>query len=119
MTEIKFRAWDYEDNQMYDDSQIVIHDGTVFIGKIKYIHQISDDTELMQHIGLRDKNDVEIYEGDIIKIGDLYYELIWENGKACELHNDKDKYAPRFVFKYLDRIEVVGNIYENKELLND
>lgn len=122
MREIKFRAWDYDSLQMYDDEQIIIQSGTVFIGKIKYIHKISDDVELMQFTGLKDRNGVEIYEGDIIKepcyhckdnvnIAEVVFEdcVIKLKGDSCDsFASHSAKYG-----------EVIGNIYENKELLNE
>jgi len=114
MIEIKFRAWDYDNECMYDDSQVIIHNGTVFIGRIKYSQQISQDTELMQYTGLKDKNGVEIYEGDILRdydnelIGVVSFQdgafiVSWEN-EFCN------------TFEWSSE-SVIGNIYENPELL--
>ena len=116
--EIKFRAWDYEDLQMYDDEQIIIQGGTVFIGKIKYIHQISDDVELMQYTGLKDKNGVEIYEGDILRLSDETNPLDYYQVKYVENFFALDgELAIHIKSAYFKEREVIGNIYENGDLL--
>lgn len=105
MREIKFRAWDGE-KMVFTDYVIAI-DGTRNRGN-RYL-------ELMQYTGLKDKNGKEIYEGDIIAGG---WVVTWHNG-GLRMHLPK-------IFEgtiYLDfstsmECEVIGNIYENPELLN-
>ena len=74
MRDIKFRAWDYDDEQMYDDSQIVIHGGTSFVGKIKYIHQISEDVFRVESFEINffdiynEITQYQMYEGLVLKL---------------------------------------------------
>lgn len=101
--EIKFRAWD---------------DGAMFVQPIagnyamsRFVGFLGDGAILMQYTGLKDKNGVEIYEGDILK-GGIYkvYVVEWDYGNTTFGLNE---YSVRKAF------EVIGNIYENKDLLCD
>ena len=78
-----------------------------------------DEFELMQYTGLKDKNGVEIYEGDIVKWSHLGGEkyVIYYNESECHFFakpTDEDE-----IESYLDstHMEYVGNIHENPELL--
>lgn len=72
------------------------------------------DLFLMQSTGLKDKNGVEIYEGDIFRFGDRNYVVIYNLGSfGCF---EDDKYFPLGEIFYRNG-EVIGNIYENPELL--
>jgi uncharacterized phage protein (TIGR01671 family) len=122
MREIKFRIWDKDLNIMSCDSDNIL---IMFLGKdmcISYDSISGDGTiknyELMQCTGLKDKNEVNIYEGDI-----LYYDfdedcqskgiVTYTDGCFCI---DNDILYP---LHSLNEIRVVGNIYENPELLED
>ena len=72
---------------------------------------LAPETILMQFTGLKDKQGKEIYEGDIV-----------ENGDVARPQSNIVKYVTtlnmaRYIPSHLERCEVIGNIYENPELL--
>lgn len=124
--EIKFRAWDLTSKKF--DANIYIHlDGWIMDTEID---DGRDDLILMQYTGLVDKNGKEIYEGDILK----YYKIFDFNKKYEEkrifevkymaLHNCGDCTEDSGIgFNFylledrLEYIEIIGNRFENPELL--
>lgn len=81
-----------------------------------------DEIELMQSTGLKDKNGKGIFEGDIVKMAKdvysepTYYEVVRHRGGAYRL--ESKQHGCELWLRHTD-CEVVGNIYENPELLED
>ena len=127
MREIKFRAW-------HDTKQSMMQEGDNYgtssgIDCLVYKQQ-GQPVELMQYTGLLDKNGVEIYEGDIVKYHqaeyseetELYEDRItsveWADDCYALIHREPEiKLITPFNICRSKIIEVIGNIYENKELL--
>ena len=114
MREIKFRAWYTKFNAMWN------------VWLMQYTNSVTNketgeraeinEVELMQYTGLKDKNDVEIYEGDIVKhitakwTGEIKYtdgSFVVE-GQILTWYLNKGR---------AERLEVIGNIHDNPELL--
>ena len=105
MREIKFRAYSHRAKKMYQWEDLTNEE----IGDMLRNPQ----EEIMQYTGLKDKNGKEIYEGDILS---NYYvvEMKWDEGMS-------DECIYGWVFGSRDdipeKMKVIGNIYENKDLL--
>ncbi len=127
MREIEFRAWDKKEKVMCWVSIIDFeHRECVLVYPTKEYKEKTksfDEIELIQYTGLKDKNNKEIYEGDIIKniqpilsdskkIGVINYvdgafRVEWlESGEDLIYYYDTERF-----------FEIIGNIYENSELL--
>ena len=121
MREIKFRAWDRKSSQMVYPSVV----GNPFD---------SEELELMQFTGLKDVQGREVYEGDIIKpeklpsddpyeeVGEIYWDgdgyywaIKWRNVDRGFVKSNLDKLMAVFA----SGLEIIGNIYENPELLKE
>lgn len=84
-------------------------------------HNSMERYNLMQYTGLKDKNGREIYEGDIVRIGDeLVEEVKWiaEGDWLADKQPMVGFVSHGTIYKG-SPVEVIGNIYENPELLND
>jgi uncharacterized phage protein (TIGR01671 family) len=124
MREIKFRAWDTQDEKWIEFNDLKF--GAHGVWAVVYYDQKQGDIvqemayiELMQYTGLKDKNGTEIYEGDFFKPwdDDRLYKISWNTDYAkfrCEQVAGRD--WPCDLDQHIYG-EVTGNIYENPELL--
>ena len=125
--EIKFRAWDKHHRRMFNIQRMTWNEGIPVEGEM---------FELMQYTGLRDKNGKEIYEGDILRVwwNSVDGKDIGGVGIVCfGNHNatGEDYYSNPSYGWYIDwngtyslvnipgEIEVIGNIYENPNLIKE
>lgn len=117
MKELKFRAWDFLEKTMIDISHWTIN-------------MLNENrAPIMQFTGLKDKNGKEIYEGDIIvnktnKTGASYRVIFESGGFTFEANNDFSGVGKRCNRRFWpadfarpENWEVIGNLYQNPELL--
>lgn len=129
--EIKFRVWDNVDKKYlslkdYQDLGAieVENDGTLTLSpRYRFLTSMMIMPERFvpqQYVGLKDKNGVEIYEGDIVRLVydniEHIYQIIFDKEEFdFKATNGKENYGVDF--QYLgccEEIEVIGNIYENE-----
>ena len=113
----KFRAWDKETKSMNGMAEIYRNRNQEI-----ELHPRDKNIILMQSTGLKDKNGKEIFEGDIVKMAKdfysepTYYEVVRHYGGAYRL--ESKQHGCELWLRHTD-CEVVGNVYENRELLED
>lgn len=129
MREIKFRAWDEKNKTMHNvwgltQISVCLEEDAEFP---PHYQKLSNGFKIMQSTGIKDKNGKEIYEGDVVML---------DHWKSSDIFN----YSKPFIVSYYEgeinfrqgdynnfkgslngklNIEVIGNIYENPELLEN
>ncbi|MED4382774.1 YopX family protein [Bacillus licheniformis] len=112
MREIKFQAWDLDAQQMYNWESIK---------QLFHEHLDHPRVKVRQYTGLKDRQDREIYEGDVVKgIRDSH----WHGGYDIVLGKvefDEETCSFRVdgggLLYRIEEIEVIGDVYRNPELL--
>nr|DAJ38785.1 MAG TPA: YopX protein [Caudoviricetes sp.] len=78
------------------------------------------DLKIMQYTGLKDEYGDEIYEGDIVTLHNSRYKVIFNMEQArFVLRDDKFEMEIPFTNNNNERMKIIGNIYENPELIED
>jgi len=117
MREIKLRAWYKKDGEMR--SPLEIWDIHLLAGR-------REDYILMQYTGLKDKNDKEIYEGDILNNGHYKTRVYWNEHTGSWSHKSTNVDDALYIYVVSNRtvdqklsFEIIGNIYENPDLMKE
>lgn len=114
MKEIKFRCW--YDNKMHKVEDISFKHKTINLFAADIIN--FRDGILMQYTGLEDKNGIEIYDGDILRIDDEYW-LVQYDIEDAMFTLYYDNVIENFSNMNSKWFEIIGNIYENPELFKE
>ena len=122
----KYRVWHHELGRLMSVKCMFFQDSEIEEFELNdalmndYITAYPDEIELIQSTGLKDKNDKEIFEGDIVKMAKdvysepTYYKVVRHRGGAYRL--ESNQHGCELWLRYAD-CEVVGNVYENQEYL--
>lgn len=134
----RYRAWDKKTETIqeiesisFKEKKLVIDQKSVAWFNSDYIRNF-DEVEIMQSTGLKDKNGVEIFEGDVVSVS-VRNGFDYLDNKVCVVKNsighsglvcatvDEDLEYRIFNTELFEEYtyEVIGNIYENSELLED
>ncbi|WP_176467150.1 YopX family protein [Terribacillus saccharophilus] len=146
MRDVKFRAWDNvdfkmlytgeeEDVHFYFDSNGIVAEkfhntvvDTVEGDRIPDVgYEKLEHLQYMQYTSLKDKNGKEIYEGDVLKVegSKRRYVVRWNNEESAftvtykYANDDPAEWVISEFREVLKTFEVIGNIYENPELLQE
>lgn len=120
----KFRAYDSGSlSRMYQPDEVMVGNGNIWIideDSVAGEWIVNNDIHLMQSTGLKDKNGKEIFEGDILKSNKYITSVFYERGAYCvRFRRTTNTTVTMNVISFIEKYktEVIGNIYENPELL--
>ena len=126
MRGIKFRVWDKKNNHWLEPDFFCISlSGILWIfNDAEHLQQ--DEFDIQQYTGLKDKNGEEVYEGDIVHylMGaiDMVGSVGWDTLNSCfaiNANKDDETWHPLILSFAEYGYEVIGNVYENPELVNN
>lgn len=121
----KFRAWDSAKKEMFKDTFAITESGQIVVVEQEDVmsppdYVFVDHLVIMQSTGLKDKNGKEIFEGDIVLVLDSPYTVFYDTEKGSyrlKPHDDRWNVDYMSNFSHGGNFEIIGNIYENKDIL--
>ena len=129
----KYRVWHHELGRLMSVKCMFFQDSEIEEFELNdalmndYITAYPDEIELMQSTGLKDKNDKEIFEGDILACETdnevINLNVFWDEGHALFMFESKKYNEQEPLAELVENntypFEIIGNIYENPDLLED
>lgn len=121
MREILFRGKTIANGKWSEGTLLVTKQGCC-ITPDATVYVAVDPETVGRYTGLTDKNGTKIFEGDIVKYGDTVHNVVFEQRNGTAYFGLVYSTLETLSFGYyqdLKQIEVIGNIYDNPELLGD
>lgn len=128
----KFRAWDSAKKEMFKDTFAITESGQVVVVEQESVasspdYVFVDHLVIMQSTGLKDKNGKEVFEGDILAFETddevINVNVFWDEEHALFMFESKKYNEQEPLAELVENntypFEIIGNIYENPELLED
>lgn len=118
--EIKFRAFNKKESVMYQDIAVLTNEESqksqlsISSNRIA-ISTKNDGYSIMQYTGLKDKNGKEIYEGDILDDNKPW--VVKSSTNGAWMLDYANGSGEKYLYPIMQHLEIIGNIYENPELL--
>jgi len=118
----KFRVWDEQEKKMYSAEELnktmlkITFDGRI----VSYDDDEEANLKLLQYVGLNDKDGNPICEGDIVHLQWIHNytgSIEYRNGSFCMVCAHKELIVRAIGELYSENIRVIGNVYENADLL--
>lgn len=113
MRRIKFRAFEVKTKMMHQNVLLLPNNRKSSLNEL--LEGIGKKAILMQFTGLKDKNGKDVYESDILQVRSYRVAVVWFAEGACFRYSTSDGNL-NSPLNY-DDIEVIGNCWENPELL--
>lgn len=108
---INYRAWDIKNQKMFNIDEISYFDETVQLSNGEY--KSFEDVFLMHSSGLKDTNNTEIYERDIVRFDDgTFGAILFEEGAFWVAFEN----IQEILFECNDEIEVIGTLFQDPDL---
>lgn len=128
MREHKYRAWDTSRKKMYSAEELGVDQETLSADGRGFVNISGDSTRLSQfhthllpleYTGLKDKNGKEGYLHDLVKLSGAVWQIVWDDYYVCYmLHKVTGEHAMKEIPGWnIRNSEIIGNIYENPELI--